>query len=59
MAFVWGDLDPVSGAHMVERIEERVEGADVVRLADVGHWPTLEAPDEVAAAVSRMAERTR
>lgn len=51
VAFVWGDLDPVSGAHMVARIEERVAGATVTRLADVGHWPPLEAPDEVASAV--------
>jgi pimeloyl-ACP methyl ester carboxylesterase len=51
MCFVWGDLDPVSGAHMVERVEERLPAADVRRLADVGHWPLLEAPDEVAAAI--------
>lgn len=55
MAFVWGDLDPVSGAHMAERIEQRVDGAEITRLADVGHWPPLEAPDEVAAAIRRLA----
>src|SRR5690606_16922812 len=49
--FVWGDLDPVSGAHMVERIERRVTGARIERLADVGHWPPLEAPDVVARAI--------
>lgn len=49
--FVWGDLDPVSGAHMIARAEERCPHATVHRLADVGHWPTLEAPDEVSAAV--------
>ena len=49
--FVWGDLDPVSGAHMVERVEANMPGATVVRLDDVGHWPTLEAPDECADAV--------
>jgi pimeloyl-ACP methyl ester carboxylesterase len=49
--FVWGDLDPVSGAHMVERVESNIAHATVVRLADVGHWPTLEAPDECADAV--------
>ena len=51
MTFVWGDLDPVSGAHMIARVEERIPTADVRRLADVGHWPLLEAPDEVAAAM--------
>jgi pimeloyl-ACP methyl ester carboxylesterase len=52
--FVWGDLDPVSGAHMIERVEERIPTARVVRLADVGHWPPLEAPDEVAAAIDAL-----
>lgn len=49
--FVWGDLDPVSGAHMIERVEERLPTATVVRLADVGHWPPLEAPAEVTTAI--------
>lgn len=51
MWFVWGDLDPVSGAHMIERVQANIAHATVQRLADVGHWPTLEAPDECAAAV--------
>lgn len=54
MAFVWGDLDPVSGAHMIERVQERRPGATFVRLADVGHWPPLEAPAEVAAAIEAL-----
>jgi pimeloyl-ACP methyl ester carboxylesterase len=49
--FVWGDLDPVSGAHMIERVEARVPQARIVRLADVGHWPPLEAPEVVAEAI--------
>jgi pimeloyl-ACP methyl ester carboxylesterase len=51
MAFVWGDLDPVSGAHMIERVERRIPHATITRLDDVGHWPPLEAPAEVAAAL--------
>jgi pimeloyl-ACP methyl ester carboxylesterase len=54
MSFVWGDLDPVSGAHMIERVEARVPHARVVRLADVGHWPLLEAPDEVATVIDSL-----
>jgi pimeloyl-ACP methyl ester carboxylesterase len=49
--FVWGMADPVSGAHMLEVIKERRPGADVVELADVGHYPQLEDPDSVAAAI--------
>jgi pimeloyl-ACP methyl ester carboxylesterase len=46
--FVWGDLDPVSGAHMIARVEQRLPRASITRLADVGHWPLLEAPATVA-----------
>jgi pimeloyl-ACP methyl ester carboxylesterase len=43
-AFVWGLLDPVSGAHMAERITSRVPARELHALADVGHYPQLEAP---------------
>jgi pimeloyl-ACP methyl ester carboxylesterase len=55
MRFVWGELDPVSGGHVADRLAERLPAVPLVRLADVGHWPPLEAPDEVAAAVADLA----
>ena len=42
-------LDPVSGAHMAERIRERLPDAPFTALEDVAHWPPLEAPERVAA----------
>jgi pimeloyl-ACP methyl ester carboxylesterase len=51
LGFVWGMLDPVSGAHMAERIRERLPGAPFLALDDVSHWPPLEAPDRVASAL--------
>jgi pimeloyl-ACP methyl ester carboxylesterase len=51
LSFVWGMLDPVSGAHMAERIRERLPDAGFLALDDVGHWPQLEAPDRVAPAL--------
>jgi pimeloyl-ACP methyl ester carboxylesterase len=51
VAFVWGMLDPVSGAHMAERIRERLPGAPFLALDEVAHWPQLEAPERVAAAL--------
>jgi len=42
--FVWGMLDPVSGAHMAERIVARVPARELHALADVGHYPQVEAP---------------
>jgi pimeloyl-ACP methyl ester carboxylesterase len=51
LSFVWGMLDPVSGAHMAERIRERLPSAPLLALGDVGHWPPLEAPERVAGAI--------
>ncbi len=45
-----GVVDPVSGAHLVARYRELVQGADVIELPGVGHYPQVEAPAEVAAA---------
>jgi pimeloyl-ACP methyl ester carboxylesterase len=51
VAFVWGMLDPVSGAQMAQRIRERISDAPFVALDNVGHWPPLETPERVAAAL--------
>lgn len=51
LAFTWGMLDPVSGAHMAARIAERLPAAPLLALEDVGHWPMLEAPERVGAAL--------
>jgi pimeloyl-ACP methyl ester carboxylesterase len=45
----------VSGGHVAERLAERLPGVPRLVLDDVGHWPPLEAPDEVAAAVRELA----
>lgn len=42
-----GTFDPVSGGHLADRFAERVPNADVVRLANIGHYPQVEAPDAV------------
>jgi pimeloyl-ACP methyl ester carboxylesterase len=44
-----GVLDPVSGEHMARRLLELKPDADVVRL-NVGHYPQIEAPEQVLAA---------
>jgi pimeloyl-ACP methyl ester carboxylesterase len=51
LSFVWGMLDPVSGAHMAQRIRERLPNAPLVALEDVAHWPQLEAPKQVIQAL--------
>ena len=48
LRFVWGPLDPVSGAHMLAELRLRRPDAAVAELAGVGHYPQLEDPDPVA-----------
>lgn len=50
--FIWGMLDPVSGAHMLERVRERMPQASYTALDDVGHYPQVEAPELVAPALA-------
>jgi pimeloyl-ACP methyl ester carboxylesterase len=52
LAFIWGMLDPISGAHMAQRIQARMPDAPFLALGDVAHWPALEAPQRVATALS-------
>lgn len=52
LAFVWGMLDPISGAHVAARVRERLPDAPFTALADVAHWPPLEAPERVLDALT-------
>lgn len=54
LAFLWGQRDPVSGAHMLERVRERLPHAESLALDDVGHYPQIEAPKLVAPALARF-----
>jgi len=51
LSFIWGMLDPISGAHMAQRIAERLPEAPLLALAEVAHWPQLEDPSRVAEAL--------
>jgi pimeloyl-ACP methyl ester carboxylesterase len=51
LRFVWGMLDPISGAHMARRIRDRLPAAPFTALEDVAHWPALEAPEQLSSAI--------
>jgi pimeloyl-ACP methyl ester carboxylesterase len=51
LRFVNGPEDPVSGRHMAERYRALVPSPDVVLLDGIGHYPQLEAPERVLAAL--------
>lgn len=52
LRLICGACDPVSGLHMAERYRELIPHADIVLLDDVGHFPQLEDPERVFAAVA-------
>lgn len=54
-----GVLDPVSGGHLVDRYEALIPNPDTVRLPNVGHYPQVEAPEEVLQAVLEMIDANR
>ena len=49
-----GMLDPISGGHMVQRYKTLIPQPDVVCLNDVGHYPQVEAPEQVIEAIMRF-----
>ena len=57
LRFINGPEDPVSGRHMAERYRELVPNPDVVLLEGIGHYPQLEAPEAVLAALLEHIER--
>ena len=42
-----GAADPISGAHMVARYRALIADADTVLLTGIGHYPQIEAPEQV------------
>lgn len=42
-----GPEDPISGAHMVLRYRELIPRPDTVELPGIGHYPQVEAPEQV------------
>ncbi|MBL8519282.1 MAG: alpha/beta hydrolase [Betaproteobacteria bacterium] len=49
LALINGSADPISGAHMVARWREVVGRGTVVELPGIGHYPQVEAPQQVLA----------
>lgn len=47
LRLVDGAFDPISGEHMAAHYQSVIPDADVVLLANIGHYPQLEAPEEV------------
>ncbi len=59
MRVIDGAFDPISGAHMVARYRELIANADTILLDDIGHYPQLEAPQQVLEHYLQFVEGTR
>ncbi len=46
-----GTADPISGEHMVKRFETLVSTNNILRLENIGHYPQMEAPEQVSGAI--------
>lgn len=58
MILVNGPLDPVSGRHLVDRYRELIPDPRTHIIEGIGHYPNLEAPEEVATQVFSFFEHT-
>lgn len=57
LALVNGIEDPISGRSIVARWRELLPACPVVELPGVGHYPQVEAPDDVVAALETLLSR--
>lgn len=54
IAFVWGPADPVSGAHVLAEVRNRMPSVPAAEVEGAGHWLQWEAPQETADAILRF-----
>ena len=59
MRLINGGADPVSGEHMALRYHELIPNPDIVLLPEIGHYPQVEAPDQVLQALFDFHERVQ
>ncbi|MGH3647489.1 MAG: alpha/beta fold hydrolase [Micromonosporaceae bacterium] len=52
MTALWGALDPIAVLGMPRRLAELRPDTEVVTWPDIGHWPSVEAPERLAAAIT-------
>lgn len=51
MTALWGEQDPIAVVAMAHHLKEIRPATEVVTWPDVGHWPSIEVPGRVTAAI--------
>lgn len=54
LQFAWGLEDPVATTNVLAGLRELRPQAPVMELAGIGHYPQIEAPEQIAKAVTRL-----
>ena len=58
LSLAWGELDPVATTSVLDALIELRPEVPVERLPRLGHYPQIEAPATIAAALERAVERS-
>jgi pimeloyl-ACP methyl ester carboxylesterase len=53
---LWGERDPYIPAVFADRYAQALANAELLRLADAGHWPWLDRPDVIEQVASFLAD---
>jgi pimeloyl-ACP methyl ester carboxylesterase len=51
---IWGDSDRLISPVYAQAFKKAIKGAELVAIAEAGHMVTIEKPDQVLAALSRL-----
>lgn len=54
LALLWGELDPIAVIDMAHRLVELRPATTLDTFPDVGHWPSIEAPERLGEALLRI-----
>lgn len=57
LALIWGEHDPIATPQMPQRLARLRPATSVTMLDGVGHWPSIEAPQRLAAQVTGLLGR--
>ncbi len=57
LVLAWGLRDPVATTHVLDGLRELRPGVEVHELPDAGHYPQIECPEQIAAALDTTLER--
>lgn len=54
LTLIWGEEDPIAVLPMTERMQSLHPSTRIIRLPGIGHWPSIEAPDRLAAEITAL-----